>query len=116
MIRHPLTKLSPKPKSDEKVTGKLYSRFVKALIALCAVVAMLTVSAASASATHIHARTPAGQCDICFTLHVVSSEAVAVVHLFQGPESQERFVPGDIIEGYRLPTLRSAVDRGPPSL
>jgi hypothetical protein len=99
------------------VTGKLYTgRFFKAIMALCAVVAMLSVSAASASAAHIHARTPAGQCDICFTLHVVSSEAVAVVHLFQRPESHERFVPGDIIEGYRLPTLRSAVDRGPPSL
>ena len=99
------------------MTEKLYNRrLVKALIALCAVVAMLSVSAASASATHIHARTPAGQCDICFTLHVVSSEAVGAVHLFQRPESQERFVPGDVVVGYRLPTLRSAVDRGPPSL
>jgi hypothetical protein len=99
------------------VTGKLHiRRFLKPLIAFCAVVAMLTVSAASLSAAHVHARTPANQCDICFTVHVVSSEAVAVVHLFQRPETHERFVPGDVIQGYRLLTVRSAVDRGPPSL
>lgn len=99
------------------MTGKLHSRrFLKSLIALCALVAMMTVSAASSSAAHIHARTPAGQCDICSTVHVVSSGAVAVVHFFERPESQERFVPRDIVEGYRLPAMHSAVDRGPPSL
>lgn len=91
-------------------------RVFKPMIALCALLAMLAVSAASSSATHIHAKTPAGQCDICFTLHVVSSEAVAVVHLLQRPETHERLIAAEIVAGYRLPMLRAAVDRGPPSL
>jgi len=47
---------------------------------------------------------------------VVSSEAVAVVHLLQRPETHERLIAAEIVAGYRLPMLRAAVDRGPPSL
>jgi hypothetical protein len=99
------------------VTGNLHRRwFFKPLIALFAIMAMLTVSAASASAEHIHAKAPASQCDICFTLHAVSSEAMAVVQLFHAPTAGERCISGDVIRGYPLPNLRAAVDRGPPSI
>lgn len=90
--------------------------FIRSLVVICAIVAMLTVSAASSSAAHVHARTPAGQCDICFSVHIVSSEAITTVNLFHAPETHEQFLSGDVIPGYRLPTLRSTVDRGPPSL
>jgi hypothetical protein len=99
------------------VTGNLHRCwFFKPLIALFAIMALLTLSAASASPEHIHSKAPASQCNICFTLHAASSEAIAIVQLFHAPTAGERFIPGEVIRGYPLPTLRSAVDRGPPSI
>jgi len=86
------------------------------IIAILAILALLGVSAAYSSSRHFHSKSP-GQCDICYTAHVVSyaSAAVAAVVLHV-PVDRELFVVSENAAGYVLPALRLAVDRGPPSL
>ena len=86
------------------------------IIAIVAVLALLGVSAAYSSSSHFHSKSP-GQCDICYTAHVVSSASAAVAAVvLHVPVERELFFASENAAGYVLPALRLAVNRGPPSL
>jgi hypothetical protein len=85
-------------------------------ILFVAIFAVLSVSLASTSAAHIHARSTGGQCDICVTAHVVSLEAQTVFHLVGAVAVYENLTPAEIVAGYQLFLASSASSRGPPSL
>ena len=86
------------------------------IIAIFAVLALLGVSAAYSSSSHFHSKSP-GQCDICYTAHVVSSASAATATLLlYVPAERELLALPETAAGYVLPTLRLAISRGPPSL
>jgi hypothetical protein len=89
---------------------------LRAAIMVLAIFATLGVSMASTSASHIHADSSGGQCDICITAHVVSLEARAVFNLLGSVEVFIRFAPPETVAGYQLLLASSASSRGPPSL
>jgi hypothetical protein len=86
------------------------------IIAILAVLALLGLSAAYSSSSHFHSSSP-GQCDICYTAHVVSSGSVAVATVvFHVPDEREPLVISETAGAYVLPALRLAISRGPPFL
>ncbi len=95
---------------------------LRTIVLLLALVAMLGVSAASATPAHFHADSSGdssgssgNRCDLCFTAHmsVVQSPAVQPIH---GIELQGRVPVVLPFFGYRPYRGRTACSRGPPSL
>lgn len=91
------------------------SGFFRTAILFAAIVAMLSVSMASTSAEHFHARSSGGQCDICITAHVVSLEAHAVFHFVGSVVFYGRLAPVETFAGYQLLLVSSSSSRGPPT-
>jgi hypothetical protein len=86
------------------------------IIAVLAVLALLGVSAAYSSSNHFHSKSP-GQCDICYTAHVVSAASATITAvLFHVPDERELLFASEDAAGYVLPALRRGINRGPPSL
>jgi hypothetical protein len=88
----------------------------RALIALVAIAAMLTIAVASAAPAHFHPNSPASQCDICVTAHVATSQAFAAVQLLIGPQDFGQLVAPTLSSGYYFLKLGPSVGRAPPSL
>jgi hypothetical protein len=86
-------------------------RFVILLVALAA---MLGVVTASSSPAHFHAKPPANGCDICFTAHVASVEAKVVAATVHAPHVHGFIVLRTAISHYRLLRGESSLTRGPP--
>ena len=99
------------------MTGKRKLRnAVKALIAFCAVAAMLAVFTVAASPAHVHTKSLGSQCDLCFAAHTVSAEEAANLRLVQRPDEHEYLLTPILVTGYRYVARISSSDRGPPSL
>jgi len=92
------------------------SRIRKALVALVAILAMLTIAVASDAPAHLHAKSPASQCDICVTAHVASSQAAAIIQFFHRAVDLEQLVAAPTSSGYRFLRLGPSGGRAPPSL
>ena len=81
---------------------------------ILAIIAMLCVSAASASPAHTHLTGPADRCDICVTAHLASQQA-AVIQVVHAPELQGFLPPAAVIQRTELRRILSLLTRGPPS-
>ena len=86
----------------------------RALIALVAIVAMLTIAVASSAPAHIHTKSPSSQCDICVTAHVVSAQAFGVIQLLHGPQARGHIAVASTSSGYHFLKLGPSGGRAPP--
>lgn len=91
-------------------------RVLRIAILILAIAAMSGVAAAAASPAHIHATSPAGGCDICFTAHIVKYQATFVIEVPAAPEAvRQAFASGVAIAGYQLFSNDTSSTRGPPA-
>ncbi|MDE3198882.1 MAG: hypothetical protein KGN84_21215 [Acidobacteriota bacterium] len=86
------------------------------MTALVAIVAMLTIAAASAAPAHFHTKTPASQCEICITAHVASSQAFGVIQLVYSPRDRGPVAVSSTHSGYCFLKSGPSAGRAPPSL
>lgn len=89
--------------------------FLRACIVLLAIVALLGVATDSTSPAHLHAKAPAGGCDICFAAHVASLEAKTATAILQTPQVFGLITAFLAFSTYRLLYKCSFLSRGPPS-
>ena len=90
--------------------------FLRVCIVLLALVALLGVATDSTSPAHLHAKAPAGGCDICFAAHVASLEAKTGTAMLLTPQVFGRLASFCVVSGYRLLHESSVLSRGPPFL
>lgn len=92
------------------------SGWLRFLVIMVAIAALLGVAAGSVTPAHFHAKAPAGgSCDVCFAAHVASSEAQKSVSVLPVPETADRTAVCATCGGYQLIHSSSSSTRGPPS-
>jgi hypothetical protein len=95
------------------IRGTGWLRF---LVIMVAIAALLGVAAGSVTPAHFHAKAPAGGiCDICFAAHLASPEAASTVSVLQSPETAGMVSACETCAGYQLIHSSSVSTRGPPS-
>jgi hypothetical protein len=95
------------------IRGTGWLRF---LVIMVAIAALLGVAAGSVTPAHLHAKAPAGgSCDICFAAHLASPEAASLASVLPAPETEGNVSVCETCAGYQLIHSTSFSTRGPPS-
>lgn len=100
-------------RSNTGIAG-LLPAWLRILVMVVAIAAVLGVATGSASPAHFHLKAPAGGCDICFAAHVAAFEAKSLAVSLQAPHVVERITTCSAISGYQLYLSKSSLTRGPP--
>ena len=99
--------------SSVDMLGMLFTTFRRATV-IFAIAALLSVSAASVSASHAHPNKPDDTCNICSTAHMAARH-VAVIQLVHAPEVQSILPLPAAILTQESGGVFSTLTRGPPS-
>jgi hypothetical protein len=89
-------------------------RALQMVAVILAITAMLSVSAASASAAHAHVKGPFGRCDVCSTAHQAAQQII-VVQVVHAPNLHSRMAQPVAIQRVESRRVLTLLSRGPPS-